>query len=255
MDGADEEVDMALRVVGAGFPRTGTTSLKAALERLLGAPCYHMSELFAHPDHAVLWRDAAAGAPDWDALFAGYSTGVDWPVSSYWRELCAAYPDAIVLLSRRESPERWHESMDRTVFGFARRLSDSGLDNGFGHGPPWLADASEDRRRVMQDLMRHLFNVFPDLDDRAAVMGVYERHLAEVRSTVPDHRLLEWQPSDGWAPLCAALGVTIPDEPFPRENAAAEMIARGPAWVTSPTAVRGRGPTAFPRGATMARPN
>jgi hypothetical protein len=220
---------MGLRVVGAGLPRTGTTSLKNALERLLGAPCYHMSELFAHLDHGALWRDAAAGAPDWDGLFAGYSAGVDWPVSWHWRELSAAYPDAIVLLSSRESAERWYDSMSRTVLNFARRLRDGMPDSRSDRRPPALAGAPDDRRRVMRDLVSRVSRVFPDPDDRSAVMAVYERHLAEVRSVVPAGRLVEWQPGLGWTPLCAALGVAVPDEPFPHENAAADMVARGAA--------------------------
>jgi sulfotransferase family protein len=86
---------MSLRVVGAGLPRTGTTSLKSALEPLLGAPCHHMRELAGHVEHALVWRDA---------LFAGYAAGVDWPVPWLWRELSEYHPDAVVLLSRRESP-------------------------------------------------------------------------------------------------------------------------------------------------------
>lgn len=98
---------MALRVVGAGFPRTGTTSLRTALERLLGAPCYHMQELAKHPEHAESWRDAFAGdPPEWEAFLAGYAAGVDWPISRFWREPSVLYPDAIVLLSSRESPVR-----------------------------------------------------------------------------------------------------------------------------------------------------
>ncbi|AQZ67209.1 unnamed protein product [[Actinomadura] parvosata subsp. kistnae] len=215
---------MGLRVVGAGFPRTGTTSLRKALERLLGAPCYHMEELFARPGDAAVWRDACAGTlPDWDGFLAGYAAGVDWPVSWFWRELSAAYPDALVLLSRRESPERWYESMDRTVLQGARHLMGGGPA---GERPPLLAGSAE-QADAMQDVIRALFGgAFGDPYDRDRIVAAYERHLAEVRATVPAHRLLEWQPSEGWEPVCAALGVPVPDEPFPHENTTAQAQAR-----------------------------
>lgn len=218
---------MTLRVVGAGFPRTGTTSLKRALERLLGAPCYHMEEVFGRPADAVIWRDACAGAmPDWDRFFADYAAGVDWPVSWFWRDLTAAYPDALVLLSRRESAERWYQSMDRTLLQGVRRLASADGD-ATGNLPPILATATPEQARAMQEMIRALFGgVFDDLDDRDKVIAAYDRHLAEVRATVPAHRLLEWQPADGWEPLCAALDLPIPDEPFPHENTTAQVQAR-----------------------------
>ncbi|MFF4618768.1 sulfotransferase family protein [Nonomuraea jabiensis] len=216
---------MGLRVVGAGFPRTGTTSLKAALERLLGAPCYHMRELFGRLDDAAVWRDAYAGVmPDWHRFLGGYTAGVDWPVSWFWRELSAAYPDAVVLLSRRESPERWYRSMDQTVLEGARRL---GLGDGAGGRPPLIARGTPEQARVMEEMMRAMFGAaFDDPFDRDKVIAAYERHLAEVRAAVPAHRLLEWQPADGWAPLCAALGLPVPEEPFPHENTTADMRER-----------------------------
>ncbi|MET7338902.1 sulfotransferase family protein [Nonomuraea sp. NPDC005650] len=214
-----------MRVIGAGFPRTGTTSLKAALERLLGAPCYHMRELFGRPDDAAVWRDAYAGVmPDWHRFLGEYAAGVDWPVSWFWRELSAAQPDALVLLSRRESPERWYRSMDQTVLEGARRLT---LGDFAGARPPLVARGTPEQARAKEEMMRAMFGgAFDDPFDRDKVIAAYERHLAEVRATVPAHRLLEWQPADGWQPLCAALGLPVPDEPFPHENTAADMRDR-----------------------------
>ncbi|WP_433170407.1 sulfotransferase family protein [Actinoallomurus sp. CA-150999] len=211
---------MGLRVVGAGFPRTGTTSLKAALELLLGARCYHMTELlFGRLEDAVVWRDAYAGVmPDWHGFLAGYAAGVDWPMSQFWRELSAAFPDALVLLSRRENAERWYQSMDRTVLRGARGLArgDSG-----GEQPPGLATATPEQDRARTEMARAMFaGAFDGSYDRDSVIAAYERHLTEVRATVPAHRLLEWQPADGWAPLCAALGLPVPDVPFPHEKGA-----------------------------------
>ncbi|MEU2283001.1 sulfotransferase family protein [Streptomyces sp. NPDC013178] len=210
---------MGLRVVGAGFPRTGTTSLKAALERLLGEPCYHMREVIGRPGDAVVWRDAYAGAvPDWDKFLAGYAAAVDWPASSFWRELSAAFPDALVLLSRRDSAERWYRSMDQTVLGAARADSADGRSPILG---------TPEQARAAAEMMRAMFGrAFDDPDDRDNVIAAYERHLVEVRATVPEHRLLEWQPGDGWQPLCDALGLPIPDEPFPHKNTTAEMRAQ-----------------------------
>ncbi|MEU7740293.1 sulfotransferase family protein [Nonomuraea sp. NPDC049158] len=214
---------MGLRVVGAGFPRTGTTSLKAALEQLLGAPCYHMREVFGRPDDAAVWRDAYAGVmPDWHRFLDGYAAGVDWPVSWFWREVSAAFPDALVLLSRRESVERWYQSMDQTVLVGARRVM-----SGDSTRPPTLAHLTPEQAGAMEEMVQALFGgAFEDPNDRDKVIAAYERHLDEVRATVPAHRLLEWQPADGWQPLCAALDLPIPAEPFPHENSTADMRAR-----------------------------
>src|SRR5205823_714771 len=114
---------MTLRLVGAGLGRTGTHSLKLALEQLLGAPCYHMFEVLQHPDHIPVWQQAVDGAgsgTDWDAVFSGYRSAVDWPVAAFWRELADAYPDAVVLLSVRPADE-WWRSADKTIWEISRR--------------------------------------------------------------------------------------------------------------------------------------
>src|SRR5205807_4528487 len=107
---------MALKVVGAGLGRTGTNSLKLALEQLLGAPCYHMLEVMQHPQHTPSWEAAVRGeAVDWSTLLNGYAATVDWPASAFWSELRASNPDALLLLSTRDSARRWWESMQRTI--------------------------------------------------------------------------------------------------------------------------------------------
>lgn len=197
---------MTLRIIGAGLGRTGTFSLKLALERLLGAPCYHMAEVFEHPEHIPLWHAAVRGEPvDWDAIFHGYRAAVDWPVASFWPELSAAYPDAIVLLSVRDA-ESWWTSASQTIFPTTLEQSHS----------PW--------RAMIDELFASRFT--GNLADRAACIDAFERHNARVRSSIPPHRLLEWQPGNGWAPLCAALGVAVPDEPFPHRNTTEEFLAR-----------------------------
>ena len=195
-----------MRIVGAGLGRTGTLSLKLALERLLGAPCYHMLEVFEHPEHVAVWYAAARGEPvDWHALFAGYAAAVDWPVGSFWPEVSAAFPDALILLSTRGA-ESWWQSASQTIFPTSATMA----------GTPWHA--------MWMELARSRFTT--RLDDRAAAIAAYERHNADVRARAPKPRLLEWSAKDGWGPLCRALGVPMPDEPFPHANSTEEFLGQ-----------------------------
>ena len=197
---------MTLRVVGAGLGRTGTLSLKLALERLLGAPCYHMLEVFAHPEHVALWHAAARGEPvDWRGLFAGYAAAVDWPVGSFWPEVSEAFPEALIVLSTR-SAESWWQSASQTIFPTSAKAA----------GTPWHA--------MWMELARSRFTT--RLDDRAAAIAAYERHNADVRARAPNERLLEWSAREGWAPLCRALGVPVPEEPFPHANSTEAFLGR-----------------------------
>ncbi len=201
---------MVLRLIGAGLPRTGTSSLREALRHLLDAPVYHMSEALAHPEHAPTWVAALAGEPPvWDDFLAGYAAGVDAPFSNCWRDLAMAYPDAPVLLSSRGTAEVWHRSMDATVLTRTREL------------------LSRDNDDPMVPLFRVIFaNLGTDIDDREDLMAGYERWLQEVRAEVAPDRLVDWQPGDGWAPICHALGVPVPKLPFPHENSTAHYLAR-----------------------------
>jgi hypothetical protein len=198
-----------MRVIGAGLPRTGTHSLKLALEQLLGSACYHMIEVFGNLDHVPVWHQAVKGdVPDWGRFLADYDAIVDWPGSAFWRELSDSNPDALVLLSVRENPETWWQSADQTVLETMRRK----------HPPEfhaWL--------EMCLDLMRSRFTGV--WEDRRSAMAAYERHNDEVRSTVPSDRLLEWRPGDGYAPICKALDLPIPNEPFPHVNTTAEFRA------------------------------
>jgi hypothetical protein len=199
---------MTLKVVGAGVGRTGTHSLKLALEQLLGGPCYHMLEVLQHPDHVALWHQAVnGGLDDWEKLFTGYLATVDWPAASFWRELSDASPDAIVLLSVRDDPEAWWRSADRTIFEHTRRPR--------SEPDPWFD--------MWSDLSRTRFT--DRLDDPAAAMAAYQRHNEEVRAGTPPDRLLEWRPGDGWPPICQALGLPVPDAPFPHVNTTSDFRA------------------------------
>ncbi len=200
---------MGLRVVGVGFGRTGTNSLKVALEQLLGGRCHHMHEVFERPELTGLWMEAAAGRPDWDAIFDGDVATVDWPAAAFWRELVEEYPDALVLLSMRESPEAWWRSARLTIF---ESLSIEGA-------PPEI--------QAWMDTVRGLIESHGvDPDDEAASVAAYVRHIADVRAAVPADRLVEWTTGDGWEPLCRALGLPVPDEPFPHVNTTAEFRDR-----------------------------
>jgi hypothetical protein len=195
---------VTLRVIGAGVGRTATTSLKLALERLLGAPCYHMVEVFSHPEHFAQWTAAGRGEPvDWHALLDGYVAAVDWPSASFWPELAAAFPDAIIVLSTRESAS-WWKSASETIF--ARPA------------------APETPMGAMVEAA--IGSRFTTSRDPAVAMAAFDRWNANVRATAPRDRLVDWTMRDGWAPLCKALGVAIPDDPFPHVNTTDEFKAR-----------------------------
>ena len=195
---------MGLRVIGAGFARTGTNSLKLALEQLLGKPCYHMWELLAHPNHAPVWTAAARGnLPNWDELLQGYGAAVDFPAAAFWPDLMEAYPESLILLSVRDT-EGWWQSCKRTAFPFVLSLPPSPV------------------KEMIETLWEKRFTT--DVTNEASAKAAFEAFNEEVREGVPSERLLEWRPEEGWAPICAALGIPVPDEPFPHVNTAEDFI-------------------------------
>ncbi|HWD40658.1 MAG TPA: sulfotransferase [Fimbriimonas sp.] len=201
---------MALKVVGAGLGRTGTFSLKLGLEQLLGGTCYHMYEVFQKPAHIPVWQDAADGKPvDWNSLMTGYTAAVDWPASAYWLPLAEANPDAVIVFSRRD-PEAWWESASETIFKGIGQLKDRPDDNG------WF--------RMVSTMMANHFTT--DLTNKDAAITAFKKHEENVMSTAPKERLVVWEAKEGWEPLCKALDLPIPDQPFPRANTKEEFIAR-----------------------------
>lgn len=196
---------MEIAVVGAGVGRTGTHSLKIALEQLLGGPCHHMLEIMGDPSQIPAWTDAIDGKPvDWSAMLEKYRAIVDWPGGAFWPELSAAFPDALVLLSVRD-PEAWYRSASNTIF-----LS-------FDHVPPEL-------KPWMDSVLKLLRQRFSDqFDNPTAMMDAFVRHNDAVRAEVPAARLLEWTPGDGWEPICERLGLPVPAEPFPVTNTTDEF--------------------------------
>jgi sulfotransferase family protein len=196
---------MELAVVGAGVGRTGTHSLKVALERLLDAPCHHMLEILGDPTQIPAWTDAIEGRPvDWATMLSGYGAIVDWPGGSFWPELSAANPDALVLLSVRD-PESWYRSASNTIF-----LT-------FDNTPPEIAPWMDTVRKLLHDRFSDRF------DDPTSMMDAFTRHNDNVRARVPADRLLEWTPGDGWEPICERLGLPVPAEPFPITNTTDEF--------------------------------
>jgi Sulfotransferase domain len=206
---------MALKVVGSGLGRTGTKSLQSALNMLGVGPCHHMVEVFAHPESRFLWIAAAAGKPDWDAIFAGYQSMVDYPGAHYWRQIAAHYPGAKVLHTVRD-PDQWFESTQATIFA---------------------PDGPTSRPGPFSEFFATFTSAFGGrLHDRAFMTDYFRRHTEEVKRTIPAERLLVYQVGEGWEPLCKFLGVAVPETPFPSENSRAEFIARQKAGPGGPPA-------------------
>lgn len=197
-----------LQVIGAGFGRTGTSSLKIALEQLGFGRCYHFRNMLADW-HVPRWNAILDGAnADWDGLFRGYGSTADFPAAAYYRELASAYPAAKVILSNRD-PEDWYRSTRDTLQPLRRAL------------PTWLPPFGLIAKVTDKLLWQGAFE--GRFDDREYMIGRYARHLAEVRAAIPAERLLVFDVREGWEPLCAFLDVPVPAAPFPRVNDAAHM--------------------------------
>jgi hypothetical protein len=204
-----------MRVIGAGFGRTGTLSLRTALEQLGFGPCYHMLEVMNKPGQLRPWLRAAKGDPDWDTLLSGYNSCVDWPTAAYWKELADHFPEAKLVLTTRD-PEKWLASMQATIL--ARRAQRESLR---GRMAARLSKLIGTDLAVFNELTNIVTNerVFSGhMDDPEHLLKAFEAHVAEVRATIPAERLLEFEVGQGWEPLCAFLDVPIPEEPFPRVN-------------------------------------
>jgi hypothetical protein len=204
---------MALAVIGAGFGRTGTLSLRDALERLGLGPCYHMYEVVENPEHVDLWQRAADGeAVDWDELLVSYRSAVDWPACSFWAELAARYPQAKVILTVRD-PGRWFESAWSTIFPRIMRPVAEGDEVG--------------RRRARMQRQLIVEQTFEgDIESPEHAQAVFLRHNEAVKRSAAPERLLVYEVGQGWEPLCRFLGLPVPDEPFPHVNAMAAFQAR-----------------------------
>ncbi len=197
---------MALKIVGSGLGRSGTMSMKLALEQLGFGPCHHMIEVFQHPETMALWVDAAEGRPDWDLIFKDYASMVDYPGCRYWRELADFYPDAKVLHTMRD-PDEWFDSTQATIFA-----------------PGSFADNPPPHLEKFFGFLRSDFG--GNIHDRASMTDYFRRHSAAVEATIPKERLLVYEAGEGWQRLCAFLGVPVPETPFPHTNTSEEFRAR-----------------------------
>lgn len=201
---------MTLKVIGPGLGRTGTNSLKLALEQLGFGPCHHMYEVRDNPERLADWQAAARGeAMDWPVVFRGYNAQVDWPGARYWRELTTQYPEAKVVLTVRD-PDDWFDSVHRTIAPMLNARGTLGSD--------FINALSEMAYQTIE------VPVFANrLDDRAYAIGVFNAHIAQVQAEIPKERLLTFDVRQGWTPLCDFLGVAAPDNPFPKTNSSKQF--------------------------------
>lgn len=199
---------MSLKVIGAGVGRTGTYSLKIAINRLGLGPCHHMEAVVQNMSGQVpLWNSAVDGNPDWASIYSGFDSAVDWPTACFFRELSAAYPDAKFVLTHRD-PETWAASFSATIYKLL-----AGKDD----GPPEMHDWLVMAERVIEK------TGFPPGLDEAGLVQRFAAHNEAVKAAIPADRLLVYQVKEGWAPLCAFLGAETPDEPFSRTNDRSEF--------------------------------
>jgi hypothetical protein len=198
-----------VKIIGVGFGRTGTTSVKAALEEL-GLPCYHMTDAMERAAHRKVWSEAKPGQRlDWTPLFADFQATVDWPACTFYQQLIEQYPDAHVLLTVRD-PEKWYESTQNTLYSFGHSLSVRLMRN--------VVPALRDYSRLVNNIVWE--GTFSGrFTDKHYAIEVYERHIEDVKKHVPADRLLIYDVKQGWEPLCRVLNVEVPkDKPFPHLN-------------------------------------
>ncbi|MEQ8842360.1 MAG: sulfotransferase [Acidimicrobiales bacterium] len=205
-----------MKVIGSGFGRTGTLSMKHALEDLGVGPCYHMEEVPRHRGHVGVWHAAGRGEPvDWSRLFAGFESAVDFPASVVYRDLMEAFPDAKVVHTVRD-PDRWYESTFETIYQ-ARTLA-----------PAWVLRSVPAARRFFEMVEMLVWDGVFDgrFTDREFALRRYREWTAEVIATVSPERLLVFDVRDGWEPLCAFLDLPVPAHDFPNVNDRESMLRR-----------------------------
>ena len=212
-----------MKLIGAGFGRTGTASLQVALDTLGFGPCYHMLEVFKNPEHVAFWDRASRGEKvDFASFFAGWTSTVDWPGCTFYQELMKIYPDARVLLSVRD-PERWYESCRKTIYPASTgKLS-------FSPPIPPPAERAGAEFNMPNFIERLIWtNTFHDrFEDHDYAIKVFNQHTADVERHVPPQQLLVFDVKDGWEPLCKFLDVPIPaDQSFPHLNDTASFLSR-----------------------------
>ena len=201
---------MTLDVIGAGLGRTGTLSLRHALEELGLGPCHHMEEVIANPRQIPAWHAAGRGEPvDWGEVLAGYRSSVDWPSAQFWGELADRFPDAKVILTVRDR-ERWYESFSNTILMLLNAPE-----------PPPSPTLQAILAMSRDVIVGRAFG--GRIDDAEHVKASFDRHNAAVKAALPANRLLVFEVAQGWEPLCAFLDVPVPTTPFPHMNSTKEF--------------------------------
>ena len=194
---------MNLSVIGSGLGRTGTLSLKLALDKLGVGPCYHMVELWKNQGHLKFWFEALEKESDWDFVFKGYESTVDWPSTHYWQELFDLNPNAKVIHTVRD-PESWYKSVMNTIYPSITRVDTPDADGVSFHGMT--------NRMILEETFHG------KILDKEYALDIFQKHTEKVKEIVPAEQLLIYDLSEGWEPLCEFLGVDIPQEEFPRSN-------------------------------------
>ncbi len=207
---------MDMKIIGAGFGRTGTTSLQLAIERLGFGKCYHMEELLRNPEGVIFWKNAFQEKKvDWAKLFEKYQSIVDFPGALYYKELAGYYPQSKIILTIRD-PEEWYQSVYSTIFSF---------DPGYAIKlrmvlmMPFSATA----RNLFQVIMLNDKSTWKkyfegNFKDKNYAIQRFNDHIEDVKKSIPKERLLIFESKDGWEPLCDFLNVEIPSEPYPNSN-------------------------------------
>lgn len=194
---------MTLKVIGVGVGRTGTYSLKLAINQLGMGPCHHMEEIIHNmPVQVPLWSAALSGHPDWQAIYSGYESAVDWPTAAFYGELLEVYPSAKFVLTLR-SPESWADSFGPTIY---KLVADR------DQAPPEMKEWLEMGARTIAR------SGFPGGLHRDGLMEAFSAHNEAVKRTIPAGQLLVYEVKEGWGPLCEFLGTPVPPGPFPRSN-------------------------------------
>jgi hypothetical protein len=194
---------MAISIIGAGVGRTGTYSLRLAINQLGFGPCHHMEEVLKNMDVQVpLWSEALKGNTNWSSIYKGFKSAVDWPTAGFFRELIKEYPTAKFILTER-NPENWADSFGSTIYKLIE-----GKDKAPEKMHDWLNMANEVITKTG----------FPLGLDREGLINGFTAHNKAVREIIPEEQLLVFQVKEGWEPLCKFLNVPVPDEPFPRTN-------------------------------------
>ncbi len=204
---------MSLKVIGAGFGRTGTLSLKTALEQLGFGKCHHMEEVIPDRRQVKFWHDISQGKDvDWGEVFQGFESCVDWPSSTFFVELHQRYPDSKVILTIRD-PERWYESTAETIYPSSIEI------------PAWLQWPIPHVRKMVEMVNGLIWNGTFDgrFEEREHAINVFQKNIDRAKKVIPPDKLLVFQATDGWEPLCTFLDVPVPQGPYPHVNEAAKL--------------------------------